>query len=228
MGSTALLARGCCVSLASALSLGKKGGGWTYTNAVQLTLIVNSHRCCFSEAVLCSWHEVSQTCQKSLKYYPEPHKHSVFGLWQDSCLAQPSWSVSIGAARPSSKRRDTWQGWKKEYMVWKCALKAGCYLASVCDSICPKTATHSVSTVAGWGDRWRNPSSLFLLWNRNAFTDTMSRQSDGVDKQTQNNKPTTVSSLLNMSVLFALPEGSRGALEVSAKAVAQCNLSPMS
>lgn len=31
-------------------------------------------KCCFPEAVLCSWHDVSQTCQKSMRYYPEPQQ----------------------------------------------------------------------------------------------------------------------------------------------------------
>lgn len=114
----------------------------------------------------------------------------------------------------SCKRRDTWQRWKKEYLVWKCALEVGCYLESLCDSMCPKTATHNISTAAGWGDRWRKASSLFLLWNRNAFTDTKSRHSDGADKQTQNNQPQLSAAFWTCLCGLQCQNRGRGPLEV--------------
>lgn len=101
-------------------------------------------------------------------------------------------------------------------------------LPGICDSMCPKTATHNINTAAGWGDRWRKASSLFLLWNRNAFTDTKSRHSDGADKQTQNNQPQLPAAFWTCLCGLQCQNRGRGPLEVSAKVVAQCHFSPVS
>lgn len=47
-------------------------------------------KCCFPEAVLCSWHDVSQTCQKSMRYYSEPQQ--ILNVWT---LAELLFSSSL-------------------------------------------------------------------------------------------------------------------------------------
>lgn len=96
-------------------------------------------------------------------------------------------------------------------MVWKCALKAGSYLASVCDSICPKTLGQYSSRVRG---QMEKPTPAPCSCSETGMLLLTPHPDSVIDKQTQNNKPTTSSSRLNMSVLFMVPERDRGTLEV--------------
>lgn len=128
----------------------------------------------------------------------------------------------------SCKRKDTWQRWKKELLVWKCALEVGCYLASVIP--CALRLPHIISIQQqGEGTDGEKPAPcscsetemLLLTPSPDTVMEQISKP-----KITNHNcqQPSE-----HMSVWFTVPEQRERSLGgVSAKVVAQCHFSPVS